>query len=364
MKRIYFTVTNDLSFDQRMHRICNSLQTAGFQVTLVGRELNTSKALREKSFKQVRLRCVFNKGFLFYAEYNIRLFFFLLFSKMDGICAIDLDTILPCLFISKIKGISRIYDAHEYFTEMKEIRTRPGVKRFWSSIEKFAVPAFKYGYTVSEGLAAMFYEQYARNYITIRNLPVLKELDANVKTEKFLLAQGAVNEARGFEWLIPAMQYVDYKLIICGDGNFMPQLKQLIQQYGVQDKIELNGMLLPDELRIITQRASLGLGLAEKEGVNQFLALPNKFFDYMHAGLPQITMAYPEYEKINAAYKVAVLLDELSIEKIVSTINETMNDGPLLAELRQNCLNAREIYCWQHEEKYLINYYKEIFNIE
>src|SRR4051812_23859185 len=205
-----------------MHRICNSLAGAELEITLVGRYLKNSLPLDRKLYKQKRLRCIFNKGFLFYSEYNLRLFFFLLFNKMDAICAIDLDTILPCLLISNIKSIARIYDAHEYFTELKEVRTRPQVKKFWLFIERLSVPRFKYGYTVSESLAGQFKKQYNRNYITIRNLPVLRKLDEIKKGEKFLLAQGAVNEARGFEWLIPAMQQIENSLVICGDGNFMP----------------------------------------------------------------------------------------------------------------------------------------------
>ena len=157
-----------------MHRICESLAVSGFQVTLVGRELKNSLPLASRSFRQKRLRCFFNKGFLFYAEYNIALFFFLLFHKTNAICAIDLDTILPCLFVSKIRNIERIYDAHEFFTEMKEVRRRPRVKKFWQGIEKYAVPQFRYGYTVSASLADEFNRLYNTNFITIRNLPVIQ----------------------------------------------------------------------------------------------------------------------------------------------------------------------------------------------
>jgi glycosyltransferase involved in cell wall biosynthesis len=364
LKRIYFTVTNDLSFDQRMHRICGSLAEAGFNVILVGRQLATSLPLQPKSFRQKRISCFFNKGFLFYAEYNLRLFFFLLNKKMDAICAIDLDTILPCLFISKLKGIPRVYDAHEYFTELKEVRTRPLVKKVWLSIERFAVPQYHYGYTVSDGLAEAFRKKYQRDYKVIRNLPVLKELLPGKKENKFLLFQGAVNEARGFEYLIPAMKSVNYKLVICGDGNFMAQLRELIRQHNVADKVELTGMLLPEELRSFAQKATLGIGLAEREGLNQFLALPNKFFEYMHAGLPQIAMNYPEYKKINDQFRVAGLLDGLSVEEISAAVNHLMENNAVLNELYQNCLEARTIYCWQREEKELIKFYQSIFKSE
>ncbi|HEY0040250.1 MAG TPA: glycosyltransferase [Flavisolibacter sp.] len=362
MKHIYFTVTNDLTYDQRMHRICTSLSEAGFGVTLVGRKLKSSLPFQSRPYQQKRLSCFFTKGFLFYAEYNLRLFFFLLTKKMDGVCAIDLDTILPCLFISKLKKVVRVYDAHEYFTELKEVRTRPLVKNVWLRVERFAVPKFKNGYTVSDGLATEFKAKYGNEYWVVRNLPKLLPFTENIKRERFLVFQGAVNEARGFEVLIPAMKAIPYPLVVCGDGNFMQKLKLLIVENGVQDKVQLNGMMLPEDLRVVAQKAALGIGLAEKEGINQFHALPNKFLEYMHAGLPQIAMNFPEYQKVNAHYKVAVLADDLSIEGIIRIINDTMQNESLLAEMTQNALKARKVYCWQAEEKKLLKFYQQLYS--
>lgn len=362
MKQLYFTVTNDLSYDQRMHRICTSLAEAGYAVTLVGREVKTSLPLQQWPFAQKRLRCLFNKGFLFYAEYNLRLLLHLLPKRMDAICAIDLDTILPAYFVSKWKGIRRVYDAHEYFTELKEVRTRRFVRRFWTLVERFAVPKFDNGYTVSEGLAVAFQKKYERNYRVIRNLPVLRPQQSGTVRQAFLVYQGAVNEARGFEYLIPAMKKVSYRLLVCGDGNYMSQLRKLIDENGVANKVELKGMLLPGELRKVASQASLGIGLAEKEGINQFHALPNKFLEYLHAGLPQIAMNFPEYQKINRQYKVAVLLDDLSVEGVATAINETMANKALLDEMSENAAKARNVYCWQNEEKDLRHFYRQLFS--
>ena len=361
-KHIYFTVTNDLTYDQRMHRICTSLVNAGYAVTLVGRQLKTSIVLQKKPYNQKRLRCFINKGVAFYAEYNLRLFFFLLTKKMDGVCAIDLDAILPCLFASKLKGTTRIYDAHEFFTELKEVRTRPRVHKFWTRVERFAVPKFADGYTVTQGLADEFRTRYGLQYNVIRNLPILLPIDETIEREEFLVYQGAVNEGRGFEVLIPAMKTIPYKLVVCGDGNFMQQLKALIAENGVDEKVELLGMMRPEDLRKIAQKAALGLGFAEKEGINQYHALPNKFLDYMHAGLPQIAMAFPEYEKINDSHPVAVLLNSLSVEGVANVINETMQNKALLKKMNENALQGREIFCWQAEEKLLLQFYQQVFS--
>ena len=180
---IYLTVTNDLSYDQRMMRICASLSKAGYHVVLVGRKLPSSAPLPTASYSQKRLGCWFNKGKLFYAEYNLRLFIFMLFKKMDCICSIDLDTILPCLFISKLKKTKRVYDAHELFCEMKEIVTRPGIQKVWKKIERYALPQFKNGYTVNQPIADEFYKMYGVKYAVIRNVPLLKKNERMVRED-------------------------------------------------------------------------------------------------------------------------------------------------------------------------------------
>ena len=124
---IYFAVTNDLTYDRRMHRICGSLQAAGFRITLVGRHLSSSAPIEPGPYKQIRLHCLFSKGKFFYLEFNIRMFFFLLFRRMDAICAIDLDAIIPCYLVSLVRRIPRVYDAHELFCEMKEVSERPAI---------------------------------------------------------------------------------------------------------------------------------------------------------------------------------------------------------------------------------------------
>lgn len=363
MKKICFTVTNDLNYDQRMQRICTTLAANGYIVTLVGRRLSTSPPLTERNYRQKRIRCWFNKGKWFYAEYNIRLFLFLLFHKMDAVCAVDLDTILPCLAVSRWKKIPRIYDAHELFTELKEVISRPAIHNRWLKIEKRSVPRFTWCYTVSDGIADEFRKRYNKDFITIRNMPLLQETtDTALGKEQFILYQGAVNEGRGFEYLVPAMHKINCKLVVCGDGNFMPRLRRLIAEHRLEDKIELKGMLPPEELVRISRQAVAGVAIAEKEGLNQWLALPNKFFDYIHAALPQVTMDYPEYRKINAQFEVAVLISEPGTELIASAVNRLLEDEVLRRRLKENCIHARQVYNWQQEEKKLLDLYQRIFS--
>lgn len=361
---IYFTVTNDLSYDQRMIRICNTLAREGFQVTLVGRKRKGSQPLLQLPFKQKRLACFFEKGKFFYAEYNLRLFFFLLFKKMDGICAIDLDTIVPCYYISWIKKIQRILDAHEYFSQQKEVLSRPLIYKFWHYVEKKYIPLFPNGYTVGSFIAASFRQQYGVNYEVIRNLPVLKNYpkqDAGLQNRKIILYQGAVNESRGLEFLIPAMKNIEAELHIYGDGNFMDQTRKLIETNNLESKVFIKGKLLPDQLDKITSQATIGINLVENTGLNQYYSLANKFFDFIQHEIPQVTMKFPEYETVNNQYEVAVLISDLEIDSIENGINTLLKKETVYHTLRKNCAEAKKVYNWQTEEKKLVTFYKKIF---
>jgi glycosyltransferase involved in cell wall biosynthesis len=373
LKKIVFTVTNDLNYDQRMIRICTSLTAAGYEVLLVGRKRKQSTPLDSKPFRQKRLTCWLQKGKGFYVEYNIRLFFFLLFTKMDCICAIDLDSILPCYFVSNIKKTKRVYDAHELFCEMKEIISRPLVYKAWKKIERYTVPKFKYGYTVNQPIAEEFKKMYGLSYEVIRSMPVLNaELavgsgqpaiqpqTTNHKLQTFILYQGDVNEGRSFETLIPAMKNINAPLVICGDGNFFNQAKQIVKENGLEEKVIFKGRLKPEDLKKFTPTAYAGITFFENNGLSNYLSLGNRFFDYIQAGIPQLCVKYPAYIEINKQFEVALLTDDLSVDNIASQLNLLLNNDVLYSRLKQNCLSAAKELNWQNEEKKLITFYKSI----
>lgn len=362
MKRIILTVTNDLTYDQRMQRICTSLAQHGYDVTLVGRKLKSSKPLAQKPFYQKRLSCFFAKGFSFYLEYNLRLFFWLLFKKADIFCAIDLDTILPVLLVSALRGKKRVYDAHELFTEQIEIISRPFVHKVWLAVERFAVPKFKHGYTVNQFIAEEFTRRYGVSYGVIRNLPLPTNIYPTVKsgTEKFIIYQGAINEGRCFETLIPAMRQVNAKLVLYGEGNFFSQVQQLIKENQVEDKVELKGYALPEKLKEITPTAWVAVTLFENTGLNQYHSLGNRFFDYIMAGVPQVCVAYPEYKAINDVYRVAYLIKDTNIDTVAAALNKLLLDDVVHKKLADNCIEARKQLQWPWEEKKLAAFYSKI----
>lgn len=361
-KKLIFTVTNDLNYDQRMIRICTSLSLAGYDVTLIGFKRKKSKELIARPYKQVRIPIIVESGKLLYIDYWLKLFFFLLFSKVDLLCAIDLDTILPVYFASVIRKRKRVYDAHELFTELKEVVSRPAIHSLWLKIEKFTLPKFPNGYTIGECYAEEFNRRYQVKYEVVRNATILQKIELQPTKDKVILYQGWVNEGRCFEQLIPAMQWVNAQLIVCGEGNYFAQSKALATQLNLNHKIIFKGFIPPSELLNYTRSAYIGITLFDATSLSNRLSMANRFFDYMHSCIPQVCNNYPEYEKVIKNFEVAALLSEVTSQTIATTLNKLLNDNALHTQLAQNCIKAREVYCWQEEEKKLLSFYQSIFS--
>lgn len=363
--KIVFAVTNDLTYDQRMQRICRSMSKVGYNVELIGRMRDFSVPLSNEPYQQIRLKCFFNKGKLFYIEYNLRLLFYLTFSDFQAACAIDLDTIVPVFIIGKLKGAKLAYDAHEYFTEVPEVVRRPVVKKIWEWVERTFVPGFDLVYTVSDGLAELFSDKYQKKFHVIMNLPLPNE-SANrnpqsaVNTPATLLYQGALNEGRGLEHLIEAMQNIDAKLILAGEGDLSDTLRTLVKKLHLESKVEFLGYVKPDELKRITAQATIGINLLENKGLSYYYSLSNKFFDYIQAGIPQVCIDFPEYKRINDEYKVAILAKECSVSEIKAAIERLITDTGLYTQLQKNCEVCSRILNWNEEEKKLIALYDEL----
>jgi glycosyltransferase involved in cell wall biosynthesis len=158
------------------------------------------------------------------------------------------------------------------------------------------------------------------------------------------------------------MRHVDARLVICGEGNFYAQARKLAREYDLQDKIDFKGYVPPAELVAYTRQAYIGITLFEDTSLSNRLSLGNRFFDYMHSGVPQLCVKFPEYERINAQFEIAALVADPTPESVASALNKMLQDEGYYKKLQENCLRAREIYCWQEEEKKLLAIYDQLFS--
>ena len=392
-KRIIFTVTNDLRYDQRMLRICTTLSAAGYEVTLVGRNLPSSIPLQPQPYQQIRLKhLIFTAGKLFYLEFNLRLLFFLFFQRFDAVCSIDLDTSIPGILVSKIKNKPHLFDAHELFTHTPEVARRKSIQKIWEVVQKFTFKHTKSAFTVGPAIAQYFEEKYNIPVAVVRNMPTnsradnpnttyqahteINQLNSDninppspawqskinaIQGKRFILYQGALNEARGLESMIHAMTEIPAILVLAGEGDLSQTLRNLTQSLNLEHKVIFLGMVPPNELPQLTKQAYIGYNVSQNAGLSYYLSLNNKFFDYTKAFLPSLINPFPEYLALMKEFEVG-LPTEPNVEDIITQANQLFTNQILYDEIKSNCKLASEKWTWENETPTLINIFQQVLN--
>lgn len=338
------------------------------RVTLIGR-LRADSAPLNRPYKTLRLRLPIHRGPLFYALFNVRLAWALWKLRPDGIYINDVDTGWAAWIYSTVRRVPMIYDAHELFLEVPELAGRPAVRAIWGWIERVVVRRVQGRITVSPSIAAALNQRYGAVFECVRNIPpvhhqvVERSLPADLGNRPFAILQGAgINVDRGGEELVMAMQYVpDLALLIVGDGDAVPEMKRLVSVHHLSDRVFFLPRVPVDVLMGYTRRAVLGLAIDKVTNLNYRFALPNKLFDYIHAGIPVVHADGEEIAAIVHQFDIGCAISSHQPEAIAQTLMDAYGNTERYNRWQKNLKVAAESLTWASEKKVLEKMIRDVF---
>lgn len=344
-----------------MQRIAGTLAGAGWKVSLVGRRKKKSVPLILNEVDVKRVNTWFQQGIGYYFMLNVLFFFEALRARTACLMAVDLDTLPAVRLAAFLRNKTMIWDCHEIFSEMPELYKNPLRQKTWKFIESLTVPSLKNVIAVNEGVAAYLEKNYSVKAEVVHNYPLSYPesiLPEAKQASGLVLFQGALNEGRCLEVLIRAVQNLDpaLRLMIIGEGPLSSHLQSLSRSLELGHRIEFTGELKPEDLRKRTPGAFLGISLLEADHGNSWISLANKNLDYIMAGLPALTVNFPEYRKINEHWPVAILLDSVTEQTVSNAINRIHHDFTAYKGMHAACLEARKVLCWEKESGKLISF--------
>ena len=372
---------SNLKNESRLFKEANTLLDHNLvkKIIAVGlKDNSTSKTeTRRKNFKIIRIniRTIFKQNFL---QFLFQYFFFqvIVFIKflnhqnIDVINAHNLSVLPVSVLLKLTKKAKLIYDPHELETEVYNAK---GVKKkFGKWVEKKLIVFADEIIVVNESIKNWYSKEYdLENIYVVRNVPNTGMNENKLKPKsKFryafniskddiiFLYQGLISSARGIDIILEAFKNADNNkvLVLMGFGPDVERIKTEIENY---PNIFYHKAVSKNVLNDYTRSADVGFSLIENSCLNHYYCLPNKAFEYLFSGLPQITSNFPELKKLVCDNDFGWCIDPnpLALERLIQKINKES-----IKVINDKIFHSKKFYGWEKEQNQIIRLYKNLVN--
>ncbi|MFY2101415.1 glycosyltransferase family 4 protein [Achromobacter xylosoxidans] len=301
-------------------------------------------------------------------EWSARILASLRGRKIACINAHSLAVLPLCYVASRMTGARLIYDTHELETETtgyKGVRQKLG-----RLIEKRLIKRCDDVFVVSDAIADWYAERYgiARPHVT-RNIPQfsavasapsaqadLREKMGVTPDDLLFVYQGGFIAGRGIERLLSvfAQMPASIHLMCMGSG---PLHDQIVAAAAAHPNIHLPPPVAPQEVLGYTKAADVGICLTDNSCLSHYYSLPNKVFEYLHAGLPIIVNPLQEQQGIIEQHQCGWVApeDDAALAKMLRGITrETLIDRQ--AGVKQAAIT----FDWHNEAANLVQRYRSL----
>lgn len=273
----------------------------------------------------------------------------------------DLNTLEAAIAAARSRGARVVFDAHELYPDLAGL-TAPESRR-WKRLERALIGEAARVITVSESLADELERRHGiPRPLVLMNVPARpasppdpasSPLNAVRHPDEILVLYiGSLLPNRGLEALVDATaEAKGWRLAVMGWGV----LEAALRRRGA--RVAFVAPVPPHEVVNACAGADVGIVPFLPVGLNNSLALPNKLFEYAHAGLAVAVSDLVELRRFVQAHGAGVVFEPGSTPAIVRALNDLAADRTRLGGMRSAALKSARSYDWTHEKRKLVDLY-------
>ncbi|MDG5467682.1 glycosyltransferase family 4 protein [Deltaproteobacteria bacterium IMCC39524] len=379
--KLLHIVLNDFTNDSRVLRACKVGRDAGFKVqvfALYGDGLPKLENLQNYSLQRFPLVSKnWGRNYLIlmvkYFEAFLRMIVSGLCSKPDIVHVHDLNAIMIGYVVAKFTGAKLIYDSHELWSGSSSIIKFPDcIKKPALFMQRFIARRANVNISVGGHVAKVLEEEFGVDKVhVIRNIPELAKVEKKdlfrkefcIDADKtIILYQGAVAAGRGVETLVSAMPFVKDNgvLVFMGDGHIKQDVIAQVTEMGLCDRVFFHPAVAPAVLLGYSSSADIGVSPIEPICKSYELCLPNKLFEYIHAGLATIVSDLPEMAQLVETYELGSTFSNNDPKSLAVAINRYLDHPEVLSQAQRNSVAATKILNWENESTILEDIYRKL----
>jgi glycosyltransferase involved in cell wall biosynthesis len=274
--------------------------------------------------------------------------------------------------LAKKHGARMALDCHEYAREQYDFDNLPDpAQRYdWLFVRRPLSDALQHEYfrkanavsTVCDGIADLLQEDHrlATRPTVIRSTPFYEELPFRPCGKTIdILYHGLIDKTRNLDVGVRsvALWRPEFRFVIRGpaDPVYEAELRALIAKLGLQGRVLIEPPAPFAELIGKANEADVGYFAFENYSKQRQFTAPNKFFEYIMAGLALIVMDTPELAKVVNEYHNGLLVETFDEEGIANVVNSFTPEK--INEMKKRSLAAAKELCWERESLKLVSAY-------
>jgi glycosyltransferase involved in cell wall biosynthesis len=367
-KKVLIIFFGNIHFDSRCSKIINTLLKYNYQVELFEVLRKDEKIDLNNLPPGLKITPIFlnYKNKTPFLKYYFKTFFKILFRKADIYFSSDLYSMPLAYFASLLNRKQLYYDSRELYSHIAALKDKKLKQKIWVILEKFTIKRCSKVFTVNESISDIISKTYSiEKPLILYNVPNKRQNLSKVdlyaefsipKDHKILLSQGGLQSGRGIPILLDIIARIDGCVcLFLGRGPFR---SNIMNHPLFGRKVFLSETVGVSNLLDYTSGAYIGISLIENYGLSYYYSLPNKFFEYCHAGIPIIASNFPEMAKIIKEYKIGEICEPTNKNEIIDKIMMLINNPEIYSLYKNNCTQAAEYFTWEIQEKKLLNAFK------
>jgi glycosyltransferase involved in cell wall biosynthesis len=264
-----------------------------------------------------------------------------------------------------------VFDSRELYPHVASTQNRPWVRWFWKAIESIYIPRTDAVFTVNESIARRLQDSYGiEPPVVLYNAPAYEEATPSnylhdrtgVSRERVLiLHQGSMQRDRGCEHLIRAMETIHHaSLVFLGSGPLKEKLEAMAVRRRLQERVYFVPPVPPDDLLAVTASADIGVTLLQDTCENHRLALPNKLFEYLMAGLPVVASDLPEVGAVVRKYEVGLTVTPDDVVSVAAGLQKLVDQPELRSTMAARTPGVFDEYSWENGKEKFTEIYSKL----
>ncbi len=280
---------------------------------------------------------------------------------------------LPMLPIAKqvatASGAKLVYDSHELYSEQDFSAYE---KRRWAAIEARHIGACDAVITVNQSIAAELERRYGLDHVHVilnaersvyapDRTRLFHRLFGLAESMKILLFQGGLSSGRNLEVLVDAMAHVQtasVALVVLGDGQLLKKLQGIAASSALAGRVYFHPAVPQEDLLAFTAAADAGVIPYQANCLNNYYCTPNKLFEFIAAGIPILASDLPEIRKLVLEQQIGLVGNMSTAKRTAELIDVFFENERLFTTWQVNLSAVRNRICWEEEEKKLVKIYQ------